>query len=106
MPFLPAVKGLYIFNFFYNIIQVMLCSYMAIEAGVQAYRAGYGLGFCNPFDQVNPPIAPILYIFYLSKILDFLDTVFIIAEKRWGQLSFLHIYHHTSIFLVRHEHHI
>lgn len=78
----------------------MLCSYMCIEAGVRAYTAGYTISFCNPFNQANPPIGFILYIFYLSKILDFLDTVFIIAEKRWSQLSFLHIYHHTSIFLV------
>lgn len=41
----------------------------------------------------------VLYIFYLSKILDFLDTVFIILGKKWQQLSFLHVYHHTSIFL-------
>ena len=101
MPFLPAVRGLYPFKFLYNIVQVMLCSYMCIEAGVRAYSAGYNfLDFCNPFNQSNPPIAFILYVFYLSKILDFLDTVVIIAEKRWSQLSFLHVYHHTSIFLV------
>ena len=41
----------------------------------------------------------LLYIFYISKILDFADTFFIIAEKRWAQLSFLHVYHHFSIFL-------
>jgi hypothetical protein len=95
------VKGLYPFKFAYNIIQVMLCSYMCIEAGVRAYFAGYTLIPCNPVDAVNHPISFILYVFYLSKVLDFLDTFFIIAEKRWQQLSFLHVYHHTSIFLVR-----
>ncbi len=100
MPFMPPVRGLYPFKFFYNIIQVMLCSYMCIESLVRAYNGGYSLSFCNPFDHKEPKIAFILYVFYLSKILDFLDTVFIIAEKRWAQLSFLHIYHHTSIFLV------
>lgn len=99
MPFLPTVKGLYPFKFMYNMVQVMLCSYMCIEAGMQAYMAGYSILPCNPFNQENPPITRILYIFYLSKILDFLDTVFIILEKRWKQLSFLHVYHHTSIFL-------
>lgn len=99
MPFLPPIKGLYPFKFAYNMIQVMLCSYMCIEAGVRAYTAGYTLVPCNPFNHENPPIGFILYVFYLSKILDFLDTVFIIAEKRWKQLSFLHVYHHTSIFL-------
>lgn len=100
MPFLPSIPGLYPFKFAYNMIQVMLCSYMCIEAGVRAYDAGYSLMPCNPFNQTNPPIGFILYVFYLSKILDFLDTFFIIAEKRWKQLSFLHVYHHTSIFLV------
>lgn len=34
---IPAVK-LYGLQFFYNISQVALCSYMCIEAFVQAYR--------------------------------------------------------------------
>lgn len=100
MPFLPPVPYLYPLKFTYNMVQVMLCSYMCIEAGVRAYTAGYTLLPCNAFNFNDPPIAFILYVFYLSKILDFLDTVFIIAEKRWKQLSFLHVYHHTSIFLV------
>ena len=78
----------------------MLCSYMCIEAGVRAYSAGYSILPCNKFNHSDPPIAFILYVFYISKILDFLDTFFIIAEKRWKQLSFLHVYHHFSIFLV------
>lgn len=93
------VGGLYGVKFAYNMIQVMLCSYMCIEALVQAMKSGYPVVGCE-FNQTNPPIGFILYVFYLSKILDFLDTVFIILEKRFTQLSFLHVYHHTSIFLV------
>ena len=100
MPSMPSVRGLYPFKFAYNMIQVMLCSYMCIEAGVRAYSAGYSLLPCNKFNHADPPIAFILYVFYISKILDFLDTFFIIAEKRFKQLSFLHVYHHFSIFLV------
>lgn len=77
----------------------MLCSYMCIEAGVRAFSAGYTLIPCNPFNHERPPIGFILYVFYLSKVLDFMDTFFIIAEKKWKQLSFLHVYHHTTIFL-------
>jgi len=100
MQFLPPCPGLYPFKFIYNIVQVMLCSYMCIESVVRAYSAGYTLLPCNNFDQTSPPLGFILYVFYISKILDFLDTVFIILEKKWGQLSFLHVYHHTSIFLM------
>lgn len=42
----------------------------------------------------------VLYMFYLSKILDFCDTFFIIVGKKWNQLSFLHVYHHLTIFFV------
>jgi elongation of very long chain fatty acids protein 4 len=96
----PEVRGLYGYKFAYNLIQVMLCSYMWIEAAVQAYNSNYQLKQCNAFNHTNPPIGFILYVFYLSKILDFFDTFFIIAEKRWKQLTFLHVYHHFSIFLV------
>ena len=93
------IGGLYGFKFAYNMIQVMLCSYMCIEAGVQAYKAGYTLRPCEPFNYENPPIGFILYVFYISKILDFMDTFFIIAGQSWAQLSFLHVYHHFTIFL-------
>lgn len=99
MQFLPAIPGLYPLKFLYNVTQIMLCSYMCIEAGVRAYTAGYTLLPCEPFDEKNAPLSFILYVFYISKVLDFMDTFFIIAEKRWKQLSFLHVYHHTSIFL-------
>jgi len=101
MQFFDAVptKYLYPFKFIYNLAQVMLCSYMCIDAGVQAKKANYTLLPCNPFNHKNPPIEFILYVFYLSKILDFLDTVFIILSKKFKQLSFLHVYHHFSIFL-------
>ena len=29
-----------------------------------------------------------------------MDTVFIVARGKWEQFSFLHIYHHSSIFMV------
>lgn len=93
------IGGLYGVKFAYNMVQVMLCSYMCIEAFMQAWKSGYPVVGCA-FNQENPPIGFILYVFYISKILDFLDTVFIILERRFNQLSFLHVYHHTSIFLV------
>ena len=45
-------------------------------------------------------MAAVLWVFYMSKILDFVDTVIIIVRRKWRQLSFLHVFHHVSIFLV------
>ena len=35
-----------------------------------------------------------------NLFLDFFDTIFIVARRKWTQISFLHLYHHTTIFLV------
>jgi elongation of very long chain fatty acids protein 4 len=42
-----------------------------------------------------------VFIHYISKYLDYLDTMFIILRgKERQQLSFLHVYHHASIGMI------
>mmetsp|Transcript_1481 Transcript_1481/g.3189 ORF Transcript_1481/g.3189 Transcript_1481/m.3189 type:complete len:274 (+) Transcript_1481:110-931(+) len=95
----PMDRLTYPIRFTYNIVQMMLCSYMTIEAAALAYRNNYNLYPCNAFNSQNPPIGSLLWLFYISKILDFVDTVVIVLGKKWGQLSFLHVYHHATIFM-------
>jgi|UniRef100_K3W612 elongation of very long chain fatty acids protein 4 len=95
----PAIKTSAL-QFVYNPLQVVLCSYMCVEAGIQAYRNGYSALPCNPFNNENPVMGNVLYMFYLSKVLDFFDTFFIIVGKKWNQLSILHVYHHLTIFFI------
>jgi len=96
-----AVSALdpYPLKFIYNVSQIMLCAYMTIEAGMLAYRNNYTALPCNAYDTANPPVANLLWLFYISKVWDFWDTIFIVVGKKWKQLSFLHVYHHTTIFL-------
>lgn len=44
-------------------------------------------------------IAAAMWWFYISKILEFVDTAFFILRHKWNQLSFLHVYHHSTMFL-------
>ncbi|GBG25336.1 Elongation of very long chain fatty acids protein 5 [Hondaea fermentalgiana] len=87
----------------HNIFLTGLSMYMATECARQAYLGGYKL-FGNPMEKGNeahaPGMANIIYIFYVSKFLEFLDTVFMILGKKWKQLSFLHVYHHASISFI------
>ena len=94
----PALDP-YPIKFIYNVSQIMLCAYMTIEAGLLAYRNDYTLLPCNTYNQEDPPVANLLWLFYISKVWDFWDTIFIILGKKWRQLSFLHVYHHVTIFL-------
>jgi len=89
----------YPIKFIYNVSQIFLCAYMTIEAGMLAYRHGYSAMPCNAFNIKDPPVANLLWLFYVSKVWDFWDTIFIVLGKKHRQLSFLHVYHHTTIFL-------
>lgn len=83
----------------YNATQVALCAWMVYASLVEHRRRGLSL-VCNAHKLEEDGMAFILHIFYLSKVLDFADTVFMIVKGNWRQVSFLHVYHHTSIFLI------
>lgn len=83
----------------YNATQVALCGWMVYAALVEHRRRGLSI-VCNEHNLAEDGMAFVLHIFYLSKVLDFADTVFMIVKGNWRQVSFLHVYHHTSIFLI------
>ena len=37
------------------------------------------------------------YLYWLTKFLDLLDTVFFVLRKKYSQISALHLYHHTTV---------
>merc|ERR1719235_1376326 len=84
----------------YNAVQVILCAYMCGAAIYVAFVQNSYRLVGNPFDLNELGMARVLHIFYLSKILDFLDTVFMVVRRKWNQISFLHVYHHASILLI------
>lgn len=80
----------------YNIFQIVFNGYIC-----------YGLytlvSLDNPFGLNTPysqHIEHFVFLHYISKYLDYLDTVFIILRKKTSQLSTLHIYHHATIPIV------
>jgi len=86
-------KSMYVYNF----SQIILNTYMI-----------YGLYEIVSFPNVfgintiyTSKIRYYTYIHYISKYLDYCDTFFIILRnKNKQQLSFLHIYHHSSIGVI------
>ncbi len=80
----------------YNIIQIITNIYMINGMYGILYHNFFGINwkFSNKTEYY-------VYIHYLSKYLDFIDTVFIILRgKSKEQLSFLHLYHHSTIPIV------
>ena len=85
----------------YNVMQVLLNLNLLlrflITAKFDLLGPHYIFFINNPFTtQMKLNIC----IHYLSKYLDFLDTVFIVLRRKDSQLSFLHVYHHATIGLI------
>jgi len=85
----------------HNFILMTLSAYMCITILHQAIINNYSL-FGNGVDhsEKGKAMADILWIFYASKILEFGDTFIMALRKNFHQISFLHVYHHTTIFAI------
>ncbi|KAL5992873.1 hypothetical protein ACLOJK_013792 [Asimina triloba] len=58
--------------------------------------------FCFPADPPTPPSGPTFfwaYVFYLSKLLEFSDTLLILLNPS-KRLTFLHVYHHALVVVM------
>lgn len=89
----------------YNLFLVLLSAWMSIAI---FYHSVIGLKFnfyCNnvvPYidSEHHIGLAWALYIFWVSKFIEFFDTIFMALKKRNDQISFLHLYHHVSMPLL------
>jgi len=85
----------------HNLLCALISAYMTIETIRQAYINNYSF-VCNAVDYSESGIgmAKILWLFFFSKSIEFMDTVFMILRGKLNQVTFLHVYHHSSIFFL------
>lgn len=77
----------------YNILQITFNAYIV-------YGLFHNFTIKNIFGLntvYNEKTEYFVYLHYISKYIDYFDTVFIILRKNNGRLTFLHVYHHASI---------
>jgi len=87
----------------YNLSMCLLNFYIALELAVTQYRKQYSW-FCQPVNYSNDPddirIAAALWWYYISRLVEMTDTIFLVMRKKKNQLTFLHIYHHSTMFCL------
>ncbi|CAN6543177.1 hypothetical protein ACFX13_020422 [Malus domestica] len=88
---------------FHNLNLLLLSLVMAVGSLVSIFSyAPYPFWIiCLP--PKTPPTGPLFfwaYIFYLSKIYEFVDTFLIILSGSFQRLTFLHVYHHTMVLVM------
>lgn len=89
---------------FYNFALVLLNLYISSELLMASLALNYNY-LCEPCRQVfsrnELRITNAIYWFYISKMIEFADSFFFILRKKESQLTFLHIYHHsTSMYII------
>ena len=79
----------------YNVVQVLINFYVAYDIAVATGGRVWGLGLAD-----TPAVRYGVWLHYLCKYLDMLDTLIIVLRKKSEQLSFLHLWHHSTIVVV------
>ncbi|CRK98252.1 CLUMA_CG011614, isoform A [Clunio marinus] len=82
----------------YNILQVLACLYFLINVFRTGFKWNY-LWTCHMTGYENLNHVKLLYFTYILKGTELIETILFILRKKFGQMSFLHIYHHVSTFV-------
>mmetsp|Transcript_18323 Transcript_18323/g.25836 ORF Transcript_18323/g.25836 Transcript_18323/m.25836 type:complete len:334 (-) Transcript_18323:299-1300(-) len=78
----------------YNVSQVVINGWMVYRFIQALYR---GHPFVGDTQTVASGATYAIWVHYCDKYLEFLDTYFMVLRGRMDQVSFLHVYHHTTI---------
>jgi len=81
----------------YNLFQTLF-SFWGFYQGWRFYVTGDYSWTCQPIDYSNSSegqrALTMAWLFYFSKWIDMFDSIFFVLKKKFGHLSFLHVFHH------------
>lgn len=85
---------------FYNFFMVAYNAYVVYEFLMSGWATTYTWR-CDLCDASSSPQALRMvraaWLFYFSKYIELLDTVFFVLRKKQSQVTFLHVFHHSIL---------
>lgn len=88
---------------FYNMGVTLLNLYICTTLFFYAWKLNYSW-VCEPCPRIKTAeelqIAAAVWWYWFSKLIEFSDTFFFILRKKQKQLTFLHVYHHSTMFFL------
>lgn len=87
----------------YNLSLVCLSVYMCAESIYTAYLSGFDIR-CQPVVSTKTPLglrmANVVWWYYFSKCIEFMDTFAMVLRKKNNQITVLHLWHHSTMFIL------
>ena len=85
----------------YNLVCILVNAFVAYELAITTRNFSWT---CEPVDYSRDEnavrVASALWLYYVSKALEFLDSLFMVLRGKSSQLTFLHVYHHSTMFCL------
>mmetsp|Transcript_32785 Transcript_32785/g.38018 ORF Transcript_32785/g.38018 Transcript_32785/m.38018 type:complete len:323 (-) Transcript_32785:106-1074(-) len=85
----------------HNFVLTLWSLYMAVGVAWEAYNQGFT--FWGNYVGDSPAaysMAKFCWLFMISKVPEFADTYIMLLKQNYRQISFLHVFHHSSIVVV------
>ncbi|CAG2105410.1 unnamed protein product [Medioppia subpectinata] len=93
---------------FYNFAMILVNGWFFYQI-VVVFNFGLDLNLFNfekPDSRDTSPktlaIIRLSYLFFISKLVDLIETIFFVLRKKHNQISNLHVYHHSVVPLMTH----
>ncbi|XP_063839357.1 very long chain fatty acid elongase 7-like isoform X1 [Ostrinia nubilalis] len=84
----------------YNAIQVVLSAVFVYLSFIALLKGGlFPKQCCEEDPEIRKTMLKAMFIYFLGKISELLDTIFFVLRKKYNQVSFLHVYHHASVVI-------
>lgn len=95
------IKGIMlIYNLYQTLANAHIVSQLFTTSGALSYIYGHN---CYPMDPAKNPYCSVInraaWLFLISKVVDLLDTIFMVLRKKYIHITFLHVYHHVNMVL-------
>ena len=78
----------------------LLCVGISIVCTVVGFTEFLRKGSVFELVEVSGLLKQIYFLYWISKIFELMDTVFMVLRHNLHQMSFLHIFHHSSMILL------
>jgi elongation of very long chain fatty acids protein 4 len=91
------------FGIAHNLFLTVVSAYMCLGVVYEAYASGFPAPWNNAVAAPGvhrEAMGKVVWVYYASKVPEFIDTFLMALKHNYRQITFLHVYHHCSVLVI------